>query len=70
MKQSAIGKLFRNFSIALGILLVWRGIWYLFDIVDERFFGGDHAATAIGGILAGLLILYLPDRDLKELGKL
>jgi len=26
--------------------------------------------TAVGGIIIGLLILYLPDKDLKEIQKL
>lgn len=33
-------------------------------------FGGSHAWTALGGIIIGFLILYLPDKDLKEIEKL
>ncbi len=60
----------RSFSIVLGLVLIWRGIWYVLDATDRTFFGGDHFYTAIGGIILGLLILYLPDHDLKELEKL
>lgn len=62
--------LVRNFSVVVGIILIWRGLWLLLDFIDIRIFGGSHAITALGGILLGLLILYLPDRDLKELGRL
>ncbi len=60
----------RNFAIALGLVLIWRGIWYALDATDRVFFAGNHFYTAIGGIALGLLILYLPDHDLKELEKL
>ncbi|OIP77363.1 MAG: hypothetical protein AUK16_02065 [Parcubacteria group bacterium CG2_30_44_11] len=60
----------KNFGIIVGIVLVWRGIWYVMDVVDLTFFGGKHIYTAIGGIIAGFLILYIPDKDLKEIEKL
>jgi hypothetical protein len=64
-------KLFRNFSIAVAvIIIIWRGIWYLLDSADNLLFNGGHLVTSIGGIIAGILILYLPDRNLDELGKL
>ncbi|MBX9906784.1 hypothetical protein K2X96_02705 [Patescibacteria group bacterium] len=59
-----------NLSIVLGVVLVWRGIWYLLDLVDSTFFANNHIPMAIGGIILGVLILYIPDKDLKELGKL
>jgi hypothetical protein len=60
----------KNIAVVTGVVLIWRGIWYLLDIVDAGLFGGRHIVTALGGIILGLLILYLPDKDLKELGKL
>lgn len=60
----------KNISIAVGLVLVWRGIWYVLDGLDKLLFGGSHIWTALGGILIGLLILYLPDKDLKEIEKL
>ncbi len=60
----------KNFSVVLGIVLIWRGIWYVLDEIDFVFFDDEHFLTAILGIIVGLLILYLPDKDLKELGKL
>ena len=63
-------KLFRNFLVAVAIILIWRGLWYLLDFVDHIFFDGSHAWTAVAGVVVGILILYIPDRDLDELGKL
>lgn len=60
----------KNISIVIGLVLIWRGIWYVLDGVDKWFFGGSHAWTAVIGIVVGLLILYLPDGDLKEIEKL
>lgn len=59
-----------SIGIVVGLVLMWRGIWYILDAIDHRFFAGDHFWTAVGGVLLGLLILYLPDKDLKELQKL
>lgn len=60
----------KNISIIVGLVLIWRGIWYVLDGIDKWIFGGGHAWTAVGGIIIGLLILYLPDKDLKEIEKL
>lgn len=60
----------KSMSIVIGLVLIWRGVWYVLDYIDVAVFGGDKVFTAIGGILIGLLILYLPDKDLKELEKL
>jgi hypothetical protein len=60
----------QNISVIVGVVLVWRGIWYVLDELDRLIFGGSHIWTAFGGILIGLIVLYLPDKDLKEIGKL
>ena len=60
----------KNLYVVIGIVLVWRGIWYVLDALDDLLFGGHHMATAIGGIILGVILLYLPDKDLKELEKL
>ncbi|PIR70382.1 MAG: hypothetical protein COU46_01820 [Candidatus Niyogibacteria bacterium CG10_big_fil_rev_8_21_14_0_10_42_19] len=62
--------LVKNISVVIGLVLIWRGIWYVLDATDKLIFGGSHAWTALGGIIIGLLILYLPDKDLKEIEKL
>lgn len=66
-KKLNLGK---NVFTVLGLVLVWRGIWYILDWVDIAFLGGDHTWTAVLGVLLGLLILYIPDGDLKEIEKL
>lgn len=60
----------KNLGIIVGIVLVWRGVWYVLDAFDVIFFGGHHLYTAIIGIIAGFIILYIPDKDLKEIEKL
>lgn len=60
----------KNISIVIGLVMIWRGIWYVLDAIDVLFFAGGHIITAVGGIVVGLLILYLPDKDLKEIEKL
>lgn len=42
----------------------------MLDWIDALWFMNNHFYTAVGGIALGILILYLPDKDLKELGKL
>jgi hypothetical protein len=49
---------------------MWRGVWYILDYIDIAFFGGSHTFSALLGILVGLLVLFLPDGDLKEISKL
>lgn len=59
-----------NITVIIGVVLVWRGIWYALDALDMWVFGGSHFWTAVVGVVIGIVILYLPDKDLKELGKL
>jgi hypothetical protein len=67
---SVIAYFTKNLTTVIGIVLIWRGIWYVLDLVDEHVFDGNHIVTAVGGIVLGLAILYIPDKDLKELEKL
>ena len=60
----------KNISIVIGLVLIWRGIWYLLDGLDKWLFDGSHTWTALIGIIVGLIILYIPDKDLKEIEKL
>lgn len=60
-----------NVLIVVGLILVSRGIWYVLDGIDRFLFGTtSNIFLAIGSTILGLLILYLPDRDLKEIQKL
>lgn len=60
----------KNISVVIGLVLIWRGIWHLLDGIDIYLFNGNPFWTAVGGIIIGLLMLYLPDHDLKEIEKL
>ena len=60
----------KNILIIIGIVLIWRGIWYILDGLDVIIFGRSHTWSSIGGIIVGLLLIYLPDHDLKEIEKL
>jgi hypothetical protein len=59
-----------NILVLIGLVLIWRGMWYVLDEIDILFFGESHIITTIGGIILGFLILYLPDKDLKEISNL
>ena len=59
----------RNLNIVIGLVLIWRGIWHLLDIL-EKAIGADAGIAAAAGIVIGLILLYAPDHDLKELQKL
>ncbi len=60
----------KNLAVVIGLVLVWRGVWYVLDGIDLIFFNNDHALTGVLGIIVGFIILYLPDHDLKEIQKL
>jgi len=60
----------KDMSIAIGIILIWRGVWVIFDLIDKLLFGNSHIITAVIGIIVGIIMLYLPDRDLKALERL
>ncbi len=60
----------KNLGTIIGIVLVWRGVWYALDEIDKVFLGGSHFTTAVVGVVLGFLILYIPDKDLKEIEKL
>lgn len=66
----SLNYLANNLSIAIGLVFIWRGIWHILDMIELTFFNGDKFYTSIVGILIGVLILYMPDKDLKELQKL
>lgn len=69
-KKITLQYFIKNISIIIGIVLIWRGIWYVLDGVDKWLFGDSHMWTALIGIIIGLAIIYLPDKDLKEIEKL
>ncbi len=60
----------RNFAIVLGMVFIWRGIWYALDYIDRLIFNGQHIVTAILGVMFGFALLYFPDHDLDEIKEL
>jgi len=60
----------RTLSIVVGLVLIWRGIWHVLDVLEYTFFKGELFWTGIGGILLGIMLLYIPDHDLREIEKL
>jgi len=60
----------RSISTVVSVVLVWRGIWYLLDGIDKFIFGGSHWLTALFGFVLGILLMWLPDHDLREIEKL
>lgn len=54
----------RDLLIVVGVVLVWRSIWYL---ADRFLFPENQFASEVVGLVLGLFLLYLPDRDLSRL---
>jgi hypothetical protein len=69
-KRTSVKRLIRSFFVVLGVVLIWRAIWYGLDLLDRAYLGGTHLWSTLGGLVLGILILYIPDRDLDELAKL
>ncbi len=69
-RELTLAYLAKNLGIIVGIVLIWRGIWVVLDAFDAFLFGGSHLVSGILGIVLGFIILYLPDKDLKEIEKL
>lgn len=60
----------KTLSIVVGLVLIWRGLWHILDYIELTYFGGELFWTGLVGVAAGVLLLYIPDRDLKEIEKL
>ncbi len=69
-KKYTLKYLGENLSIALGLVLIWRSLWYGLDALDIWLFGGSHAFTVVFGVIIGLIVLYVPHRNLKALERL
>jgi hypothetical protein len=71
MQTKKFFKLFaKDIPIVIGLVLIWRGIWYVLDGIDKYIFGQSHIVSAVIGIIIGLAILYYPDKNLNEIEKL
>ncbi len=51
-------------ALAIGVVLVWRGIW---ELASRYLFPQHPDLSAIASIILGMGILYLTDRKLNEL---
>lgn len=60
----------KNILTVIALVMVWRGVWYVLDGFDVWLFGQYNMWTGLLGIIIGLIILYIPDNDLKEIEKL
>ncbi len=60
----------RNINIVIGLVLIWRGIWHGLDILEKMLGIDNTLLAALLGIIIGIILLYAPDHDLKELQKL
>jgi hypothetical protein len=49
---------------AVGVIFVWKGIW---DLLNLYLFPNNPLLSALISLFIGLIILYLPDQDIKEL---
>ncbi len=56
--------------MVIGMVLIWRGIWLVLDGIDYWLFDGYSGWTGTLGVAIGVLMLYLPDKDLKEIEKI
>ena len=56
--------------VVFGLVLIWRGVWVILDRIDQYFFGRDTVGLALLGIIVGLVLLYLHDHRIDELGHL
>lgn len=57
-------KILYTLLMAVAVVFVWRGLWIL---SDAFIFPENPILSGIVSTLIGLVILYLPDQDFKEL---
>jgi hypothetical protein len=58
----------KSLGCVTGVVLIWSGIGIFLDYVQTLFFIGREPLLGVLAIIGGVLILYLPDKDLDELG--
>jgi len=65
-KPSLLKMLRESLLMILGAILIWRGVWILLDLIDNRFLGGTHVWSSVVGIILGVVMVYFADRDLED----
>lgn len=69
-KKNPLIFILKKTTYLTAIVLIWRGIWILLDEIDILLFNGSQEWTAIGGIILGLILLVLPEKNLKNFEKI
>ncbi|HAU39307.1 MAG: hypothetical protein UV80_C0002G0336 [Candidatus Peregrinibacteria bacterium GW2011_GWF2_43_17] len=55
---------FIDLVILTGVVMTWRGVWHIMDIY---LFPNNEALSSIVSIVMGVILLYLPEEELKDL---
>ena len=63
-KRSSLDPNIRILVEVTGVILIWRGIWAL---TDHYLFPNNPDLSAIVSIILGIIILYLENKNLKDL---
>jgi len=63
-KQSSLNPNIRILVEVAGVILVWRGVWTL---ADRYLLPENPDVSAIISIILGIIILYLENKNLKDL---
>lgn len=64
MKQKKGVLYFSRYLIAsVGLVLIWRGLWFLLDQLEVALLGGNHVVMAVISIALGMGILYRHGHD-------
>lgn len=57
----------KSLSCVTGVVCIWYSVWWLIDYIQVQIFPEHDGIMALIAGITGLLILWLPDRDLDEL---
>lgn len=58
----------KSLSCVTGVVFIWYGIGLMLEYVQAFLPVGYEPVLALFVLVVGILILYLPDKDLDELG--
>ncbi|MBD3328784.1 hypothetical protein GF340_05815 [Candidatus Peregrinibacteria bacterium] len=64
IEKPSLKRFLVRFTNAIAIILIWRSIWNFTDmyVLPDR-----PIVSNLLTLIAGILILYIPDRSIKEL---
>jgi hypothetical protein len=69
-KKDVLKYFSEHIIVVIGLVMIWRGIWYVLDGLEVWLFGSYSHWTGLAGIILGIIILYIPDKNLKEIEKI